>query len=305
MSVIRTTGYEKTNHQRKATVAGMFYEGTETGLNKQLSHCFQQAQTIEKPPALKLNQPVQGLIVPHAGLSFSGSVAAIAYQTLAESGFADAFIVLGPNHQGLGAPVALYPEGNWETPLGTIPIDAPLVSELTSDVIEIDDHAHQQRENSIEVQLPFLQYFNKSFSFAPIAMAQQDYQTATAVGEQIATVIQHENRRICIIASTDFSHEGLAYGRMQPKNLDVNAFTKEQDHYAIDAILAHDPKRLVEEIQRHQISMCGYGPVIAILTATKQLGAENIFLLHYATSCDVITDAHACVGYGAFCVTKS
>ncbi|MCK5347267.1 MAG: AmmeMemoRadiSam system protein B, partial [Candidatus Heimdallarchaeota archaeon] len=159
-------------------MAGLFYEGSKEGLVQQLAQCFQEAEKKIQPSSTK-NEHCIGVIVPHAGLPYSGAIAAYSYKTLADTGFADAFIILGPNHQGLGAGVALYPKGDWETPLGTIPIDEPLVESLAGDVIQLDEYAHQHQENSIEVQLPFLQYFNKPFSIAPIAMAQQDYHTAT------------------------------------------------------------------------------------------------------------------------------
>jgi hypothetical protein len=275
-------------------------------LESQLKHCFLDNAGPGHIPQISSTQTsLTGVIVPHAGLSCSGSIAAHSYARIAESGFADVFIILGPNHRGLGSGVAMYPEGVWETPLGTTAIDERIVKHLAGGIIDTNASAHEQQENSIEVQLPFLQYLGKqhTFTIVPIAMAMQDYQTGKEVGEQLATVIAEDDRRIQIIASTDFSHEGMAYGRMNPSDIPVNEYVSKQDQKAIDCILHNDAKGLIETIQQENISMCGYGPVIALLTAAKTLSESTVELLKYGTSYDVFPDSSACVGYGSFAIT--
>ncbi len=291
--------------KRTAKVSGQFYERSEDALTDQIQHCFlNESGPGQLPEISSMNTSLTGVIVPHAGLPCSGMIAAHSYISIAHAGFADVFIILGPNHRGLGSGVAMYPDGLWETPLGSLPIDETLVNRLQGGIIDADTKAHQQPENSIEVQLPFLQYIGKQqpFSIVPIAMAMQDYQTSTEVGEQIAEAIHQDGRRIHIIASTDFSHEGVAYGRMTPADIPINDYVKKKDKAAIDCILKQNPKALIETIQENQISMCGYGPVVSLLTAAEKLKASSVELLKYGTSYDVFPDSSACVGYGAFAI---
>ena len=292
---------------RNAMVAGQFYEGTVEALNQQISSCFKNDRGLGRIPSIASTQSsLTGVIVPHAGYSCSGSIAAYSFARIAEHGFADVFIILGPNHRGFGSGVAVYPNGSWETPLGKTPVDETIANQLTGGIIDSDQRTHQQPENSIEVQLPFLQYLAKeqSFSIVPIAMAMQDFDTSVEVGQQIAHVIKNEKRTIRIIASTDFSHEGMAYGREIPldQSLSIQEYVKKKDQPAIDAILDHDPKKLIRVIEEHHLTMCGYGPVIALLTAAKELDCSTVELLKYGTSYEVFPDPNACVGYGSFAI---
>ena len=298
---------EMMTYERKAMVAGQFYEGTTEALNQQIESCFRDIRGPGNIPLIaSQSKPSIGVIVPHAGFSCSGAIAAHSFSFIAENGFADIFIILGPNHQGFGSGVAVYPKGFWETPLGKTPVDETIANELAGGIIDIDERTHQQPENSIEVQLPFLQYLgkNKPFSIVPIAMAMQDYETSVEVGQQIAQTIKHEKRTIRIIASTDFSHEGMAYGRIIPldQTLNIDEYVKKKDQPAIDAILNHDSKQLIDIIEQQHLSMCGYGPVIALLTAAESLGSSTVELLKYGTSYEVFPDSNACVGYAAFAI---
>ncbi|MDG6229163.1 MAG: AmmeMemoRadiSam system protein B [Candidatus Thermoplasmatota archaeon] len=290
---------------RKPTVAGMFYPADKKGLINEIEHCF-----LTNPGPLELPIPsddessVFGVIVPHAGYSCSGGIAAHAYKTIRDAGLFDVFIILGPNHNGIGSRVALSPHDSWQTPLGTTSVDPILKKSLLGGIIELDDLSYRYQENSVEVQLPFLQYIysEQSFSIAPIVMAMQDHQTSQKTGEQIAKIIKKDGRRICVIASTDFSHEGIGYGRMPPKELQVDEFARRQDSYAIEKILQMDSIGLFDVINEKEISMCGYGPVIALLSAAKFLDKTTVELLKYGTSYDLYPDSNACVGYGAFAI---
>ncbi|HDM66961.1 MAG TPA: AmmeMemoRadiSam system protein B, partial [Thermoplasmatales archaeon] len=231
---------------------------------------------------------------------FSGHIAAYSYHRIASEGFADVFIILGPNHKGIGSGVSMEPRDAWETPLGVTPIDKPLVEQLKGGIIDLDEVAHSIPENSIEVQLPFLQYIKEpsSFSIIPIAMAMQDLETSKEVGDQLAEAIEAEDRRIVIIASSDFSHEGAVYGRSPPRGKRIDEYVREKDKLAIQQIEKIDPDALIKTVYREDISMCGYGPVAALLQAAKKLGCSKAELLKYGTSYDVSPESEACVGYG-------
>ena len=290
---------------RKPTVAGMFYPDTKEGVAQEIKQCFLDPPGPgELPEKGGGDSTLFGVIVPHAGYRFSGGIAAHSYKAIVDAGFFDVFIILGPNHHGIGSGVALSPHDIWQTPLGETPVDDVLKKTLLGGIIDIDDVAHSYQENSIEVQLPFLQYIAKNhpFSIAPILMSMQDFETSKEVGEQLAEAIDKDKRRICIIASTDFSHEGFSYGRAPPRTLQVDEFVRRQDEYAINRILEMDGEGLVHILNERRISMCGYGPVVALLTAAKKLKKDTVELLKYGTSYDIHPDSNACVGYGAFSI---
>jgi hypothetical protein len=290
---------------RPPAVAGQFYPGTEAGLRQQLTDNFRDSRGNGSIPRLANRPPtVNGLVVPHAGYIFSGPIASHAYSTLATHGFADTFIILGPNHTGRGSGVSVMTHGSWRTPLGLVPINEMLAKTLQQGIIDADDSAHRY-EHSIEVQLPFLQFIaaDKPFDFVPLCMMMQDLRTATEVGSILASAIQKQNRRVVIIASSDFSHVGFNYMNMQPEGMRVDEFAYQQDKLAIEKITAMDPSGLVDTVESHRITMCGYGPVASMLTATKKLGATKAELLKYGTSYDVHPDT-SCVGYGALAVYR-
>jgi len=277
---------------RRAVVAGRFYPGTREALKEQIQQCFMHPLGPQRLPQLGNKKTIKGVIVPHAGYAYSGHIAAHCYAEIAEDGFPETFIILGPNHTGQGSGVALVTQGYWETPLGKIPIDKENAPQLVKGVIDKDEKAHQF-EHSIEVQLPFLQYF-KDFKFIPISMALQDLQTAQEIGKILGSITTDA----IVIASTDFSHIGPHYMQMPPPGERVDKWAAEQDHSAIEKILTLNEKDFMKIVTEKNISMCGYGCVTALLIAVKKWGAAKARLLKYATSYDV-TPSESCVGYGA------
>ncbi len=288
---------------RKPAVAGQFYEGSESRLQQTIKDCFLDDRGPGKLPKItKGDKNIKGLVVPHAGYIYSGAIAAHSYNILANNDFADTFIILGPNHTGMGSGVSIMTEGEWQTPLGSVSINEKLANLLSKDIIDKDENAHMY-EHSIEVQLPFLQYSssNKKFNFVPISMAMQDFETANDVGEIIADAMKSSNEKIVIIASTDFSHAGFNYMSMPPEGIRVDEYTEKQDKLAIDQIIQMNPQDLIDTVHKNNITMCGYGPVAVMLTAAKILGASKAELLKYGTSYEV-QPSSSCVGYGALVV---
>ncbi len=288
---------------RKPTVAGQFYERTEENLINSIKECFLDDRGPRILPKIKSgNKKIKGIVVPHAGYIYSGAIAAHSFNILANNNFADTFIILGPNHTGIGSGVAVMTEGKWLTPFGSVSIHENLSKNLWKDIIDKDDNAHMY-EHSIEVQLPFLQYLanQKKFDFIPISMAMQDFETADEVGKIIAEAIKKTDKNIVIIASSDFSHVGFNYSSMPPEGKRVDDYAKEQDKLAIDKILKMDPEGLIDTVNKNSITMCGYGPIASMLVAAKILGATKSELLKYGTSYEV-QPASSCVGYGAIAV---
>jgi AmmeMemoRadiSam system protein B len=288
---------------RKPIVSGQFYDGNKDNLITTIKECFLDDRGPKSlPKIMQGDKKIKGLIVPHAGYIYSGAIAAHSFDFLAKNGFSDTFIILGPNHTGRGSDISVLTEGSWLTPLGTVPINKELSKQLFKDVIDKDENAHMY-EHSIEVQLPFLQFIseNRKFDFVPICMRMQDFKTANEVGKIIADAIKIKNENIIIIASTDFSHTGFNYMTLPPEGMRVDEYTEKQDKHAIDQILNMNAKGLINTVYENNISMCGYGPVAAMLTAAKLLGACKAEFLKYGTSYEV-QPSSSCVGYGALAI---
>ena len=289
---------------RNAVVAGQFYSGNEKSLRQQIEDCFFDKRGYGKVPMIqKVPGTLKGLVVPHAGFIYSGAIASHAYGRLAEQGFAETFIILGPNHTGMGSGVSVMTEGAWKTPLGMISLDESLARSIATGIVDQDATAHTY-EHSIEVQLPFLQFIaqDRNFEFVPVCMMMQDYETVQDVGNILAKAIQNSKKKIILVASSDFSHAGFNYHSAPPLGMRVDEYAKKQDTLAIKDILALNPKQLIETVEQHNITMCGYGPVAAMLLAAKKLGATTVELLKHGTSYEVHPNS-SCVGYGAISVS--
>jgi len=289
--------------KRKPAVAGKFYDAGQTRLQQTIRECFLDERGVKKLPEITQGtKNIKGIIVPHAGYIYSGPIASHAYYNLSINGFADTFIILGPNHTGIGSGVALMNQGTWETPLGDVSINNEIANQLLKDIIDKDEKAHTY-EHSIEVQLPFLQFCakEKKIDFVPISMTMQDYETSKEIGNIISDVIKKSDKKIVIIASSDFSHAGFNYQSMPPKGINIDEYAKTQDMKAIEKILNLDPEQLTNIVHEKNISMCGYGPISAMLTAAKNLGANKAELLKYGSSYEVHPGS-SCVGYGALTI---
>lgn len=264
---------------RKPAVAGQFYPEDPKQLREQIAGFIKK--TAKKTDVL-------GVISPHAGYMFSGSVAGAVYSRI---NIPDKAIILCPNHTGRGAPFSIITEGSWLTPLGEVKIASEIGKKIlkNSKQLEEDVSAHAL-EHSIEVQLPFLYYLNPKISFVPICFTCGDYSSYENIALAISTVIKDAGGKILIIASSDMSHY---------ESQDV---AREKDRKAIDAILKLDEKFLLERIEHYNISMCGYVPATVMLIACKKLGAKTAELVKYQTSGDVIGDYSEVVGYAGIIV---
>ena len=270
--------------RRAPAVAGMFYEGSPDRLRAQVDACF-----AANPPAPPAKERFLGAVVPHAGLMYSGHVAA-AFYALAE--LPKRFIILCPNHTGAGHFAAINREGAWSTPLGEIAIDTSLADALMAKTALLaDDSRAHAREHSLEVQLPFLQRLLSDFTFVPICLGAHRYDYAEEIGRAIAEVVKSESDPIGILASSDLNH----YEDQQT--------TMRKDQLAIDQILARDPAELWRVVDTYDVSMCGFIPTTAMLVAVNLLGAANARLIKHATSGDINGDYSHVVGYASVVVS--
>ncbi len=264
---------------RRSAVAGSFYAGTRERLRLQVEDLLPEASTQVQ---------AIGVVVPHAGYMYSGRVAAAVYSRVE---FPDVFVILGPNHTGLGAGAAIMTYGQWETPLGNARIDTELGRAiLASSAVLEEDHLGHLREHSIEVQLPLLQYFERPFTFVPICLFSHEYAACQDVGLAVAKAVRETTRRVLLVASTDMSH---FISREE---------ARAKDRKAIDAILTLDPEGLHRVVRREGISMCGFHPTTAMLVAAKALGATRADLMMYTDSGEVTRDLQEVVAYAGFVV---
>ncbi len=277
---------------RRPAVAGFFYPAAPSALLRSLEEVFRRAGYAEVPHVAESGpRSIRGAMCPHAGYAYSGHVAAAAYARLAEDGAPDVFVLVGPNHTGLGEMISIYPEGAWETPLGRISVDSELAAEIQENcpLARFDQLAHM-KEHSLEVQLPFIQAVFGEAKIVPIAMLDQSPGAAASLGSAIASACSSLGRDCVVIASSDMSH-------YEPAEI-----AERKDRKALEAIISMNVEALYEVVSELNISMCGYGPAAAMLIASKLLGAEKAELVTYSHSGETTGDYSAVVGYASVVV---
>ncbi|AHF79631.1 MEMO1 family protein [Thermococcus paralvinellae] len=250
-------------------------------------------------------------VAPHAGYVFSGYTASRTYKAIYEDGLPETFVIIGPNHTGLGSPVAVYPEGEWLTPLGEVEVDAELAKAIVknSSIADLDELAHKY-EHSIEVQLPFIQYIadkaGKEIKIVPIALGLQDEEVAEDLGKAIFEASHELDRDVVVIASTDMMHYGYMYGYIpfRARGEDLLGRIKEWDFRIIQKILEFDYKGMFDEIRKMDHTMCGPGGVATAIVFSRLAGALEAELLHYTTSFEVSRSTDAIVGYASIVMRK-
>ena len=282
---------------RKPIVAGQFYEGDFNSLNKQIIECFESKKGPGALPINKRNGWVLGSVVPHAGYFFSGPCAAWSYKEIAESEFPDLFVIIGPNHSGLGRTSTILDD--WETPFGVIKADKEFGKKLINNSCIVEDEMAHLHEHSIEVQLPFLQFVSKNnlkkLRFIPITVGFDCNVKELASG--IKKTIQESGKKICIIASSDFTHYGFSYGYV-PFSTDVKENMQKLDNGAISFIKSLDSRGFLEYVNKKQATICGAVP-IAVLIELMKGKAKKVNLMQYYTSADIVGDYNNAVGYAS------
>lgn len=263
---------------RSPVVAGQFYPGHSSELEQMVAGFLPEE---EKESAL-------AVVSPHAGYIFSGSIAG---STFARVKVPKKILILGPNHHGLGHPAAVYPDGNWETPLGKTPIDTDLAARVLEQCpgATADEQAHSH-EHSLEVQLPFVQYLNPQARIVPICLGHVPLDRLLQMGEAIGGIIASDREEILMVASTDMTH------------YESGEQARDKDMDAIERILDLDPEGLYSTVRERGITMCGVIPTVVMLAAARRLGASEARLVHYGNSGDVTGDQSQVVGYAGLII---
>jgi AmmeMemoRadiSam system protein B len=265
---------------RRAAVAGSWYPGDPRHLQRVVDGYLAAAAGSATPCP-------RALIAPHAGLMYSGPVAAYAYGLLTDCRY-DATVLVGPSHYVPFAGVSIWPRGAWETPEGPVEIDETLAGALLTRSPEIRDYpAAHAREHSLEMQLPFITRLMPGARIVPLVMGHQTRATAEALGDALAEAIAAHAGRTLLVASSDLSHyqEARVAARL--------------DAVVLQHVQALDPDGLMRALELEPHHACGGGPMVAVMHAARRLGATNAQVLRYADSGDVSGDKSAVVGYMA------
>jgi AmmeMemoRadiSam system protein B len=261
---------------RRAAVAGSWYPGTAAALAAAVDRHLARA-TADVPGDLV------ALIAPHAGLMYSGPVAAHAYRLLRDRRF-DVAVLVGPSHFVGFDGVAVHRSGGFETPFGVAKVDEVCTTALCEATPIAREHAAAHaREHSLEMQLPFLQHLAPAASIVPLVMGYQTAATARALGDGLAAALR--GRNALLVASTDLSHYHDA------------ATAAELDQVVIDCVAQFDADGLQHALEVQPEHACGGGPTVAVMRAARILGARDARVLRYADSGDVSGDKSAVVGY--------
>ncbi|MFW8600874.1 AmmeMemoRadiSam system protein B [Desulfobacterota bacterium M19] len=266
---------------RLPAVAGQFYPADGEELRSLIAGMSSPVAAVKPYRAL-------AAVVPHAGYVYSGAVAAQTFQRIE---IPPVVVVTGPNHHGIGADLALMREGCWRMPMGEVNINSALADNLLGGEVFSADYTAHLKEHSLEVQIPFLQYFSGELEIVPICASYITYAQCRRAGEELARAIEAWPQPVLMVASTDMTH------------YESRKIASRKDSLALDCIKNLDPEALYDTVIREKISMCGFIPVTIVLTAAVLLGASRAELVRYTDSGEVSGDIAQVVGYAGLIVS--
>ncbi len=265
---------------RKANIAGTWYPGDPAQLKADIERYLRSARVAD------IDGKVTGIVVPHAGYVYSGQVAAYAYKAAQENKF-DAVILIGPSHRAYFKGASIYNGDGYETPLGVLPVDSALAGKIVSNsngTVSLVPDARSP-ENSLEIQVPFLQMALGGIPFVPVLMGTQDMNTCRALADAIIKAVV--DKKVLVVASSDFSH--------------YHDYDKavEMDSAALGHIEKMDIEGFLRSLGSEECEACGAGAVIVTMMAARAMGADRGRVLEYMNSGDVTGDKSGVVGYAA------
>ncbi|MFH1895620.1 MAG: AmmeMemoRadiSam system protein B [archaeon] len=261
---------------RNAILKGSFYPKEKKEIEKQLNSFYSKTKTTKK---------TDYIIAPHAGTIYSGQTATWSYSLLNKP---ETVVILSPNHTGYGEEISVYPEGCWETPLGTTTVDSEAVEKITEFFPEArkDEIAHLQ-EHSIEVQLIFLQHLFKGFKIVPITLMTENPEKLEKLAQAIIYAEKTTGKKFTVIASSDFTH-------FEPEEK-----AKEKDFKAIELIKKLDVKAFHELVEKERLSICGHSPIEVLMNYCKTKGIKKAELIDYSNSGKITGDYSSVVAYAS------
>ncbi len=269
---------------RPSPIAGTWYESDPKALAAKIDSYLNKVHLPE------LNGDVIAVIAPHAGHRYSGQVAAYAFKAL-DGLNPDLVVILSPYHSYTSHYLLATSHQAYSTPLGNVEIDQAAFTELMSALDIPITLIANDKEHSLEIELPFLQrVLKKDFKLLPLMVRGQEPEVAKKLGDALASVL--ENKKVLIVASTDLSH---FYEQKTASIL---------DHEMLKRFESFEPESIFEAERTGKGFACGHASVASMLWAARALGANEVQILHYATSGDVTGDQSSVVGYGAGVVIK-
>ncbi len=262
---------------REPSVAGTFYPSDAREIR-----AFAEPLLISKAFPLS----VRAVILPHAGYIYSGETAC---RVLSRIHVPDKIFLIGPNHRAVGSDFALFTQGEWQTPLGRVPIDSEMASRLLemSHDLAHDEEAHRV-EHSLEVELPLLQIKNPVIKIIPLIVGTLNLEAAREVALACGQCLPTQGEPLLVVVSNDMSH------------YESDEATRRKDQYALRAIENLDEEALVKAVVQYNITMCGFVPVYMLLVMKDLLGIRKATLIDYRTSADSTGDKDRVVGYAGF-----
>ncbi len=268
---------------RKPIVSGKFYPSKKN----ELTELFDKILAVEIPKINnKLsNKTIIGAVVPHAAYIYSGYSAVHVFDILKNSNQTfDTFVIINPNHTGYGRDISFDNNDFWETPLGKVEIDKKFISNIN---FPVSDEAHTH-EHSGEVMLPFLQYFYKNkFKIVPITMSLQNFKNASLICEEIYKTAKLLDRKIFIIASSDFSHY------VNPE------IGQSEDIKVVEKIVNFESELMIDYVKKQKLSICGIGPIAVLTEYSKKVSEKpKAELLRFGNSGEFI-EADKVVDYAS------
>lgn len=279
---------------RRSPFAGTWYPADPERLRAMVLRQLEAAASnVSPPPGVNL----VALISPHAGLVYSGPVAAAGYRLLSnhdrddrgDRGGRTSFetvLLLGPSHRSFFEGLALYPRGRFQTPLGFAEVDSELAASLSAQTPRVRDMpgAHRQ-EHCLEMQLPFLQVVLPRARIVPLIMGDQSGENIDAAARAIAAAVAASSGRVLLVASSDLSH------------YQSRTRARELDGEVLDCVERFDPGALERLLAVERGHACGGGPMVAVMRAARELGADRALVLRYGDSGDASGETDAVVGY--------
>jgi len=284
---------------RIPVAAGTFYPFDESSLRNLLKRMIDKAgaaaPATADATASDAASPIRprdtfGFVSPHAGYIYSGWAAAYGYKSAKNLAECDTVVIIGPNHTGIGAPVSVSFD-DWATPMGKMYTDKELAKQIIDGFVVPDETAHKY-EHSVEVQLPFIQYFNPNAKIVCIVMMDQSPMAARYLAKRIADAADALKRDIIVIASSDFTH-------YEPADI-----ASRKDNLLIEKITQLDVEGMYETVMGHSISACGYGTMAALVEYSRLRGCRKGTLLKYSNSGEASGDYSQVVGYASISMFK-
>ncbi len=300
---------------KKARLAGQWYPGTKDGLLNKLEGCFTDSTLGpgKKPASLNLDdRTIIGGVSPHAGIDFSGECAAHTYLNLFKEKIPDTVVVIGFEHRSPVNP-SILGDGEWETPIGNLPIDSQLSNEILniSKTLKSDESAFlHSSENSLELQMPFIKFCagENDVKIVPIKISTHEYKILNNIAIDIATAIKSVEKDIVIVASSDMSHEEVN----SKKELEI---FKSNDHRVIEQFLnlnaenVLNPEKIIPKDKflnpYNRVTVCGTITITTLILICQNLGATKCENLQYYTSSEKTGSLGGyCVGYFSGIIIK-